>query len=101
MSEGEYFIRAFAESYVVSSKDQVTVGVDEAFTKDISLTQDTTSLVYDITNWRNYYGKTAGFGTSIGPSQYNERYLVVTDAPPGAELLDISNNGFLFTPPGW
>lgn len=98
MSEGEYFIRAFAESYVVSSKDQITVGVDETFTKDISLTPDTTSLVYNVTNWRNYYGKTAGFGTSIGGSQYNERYLVVTDVPPGAELLDISNNGFLFTP---
>ena len=98
MSEGEYFIRAFAESYVVSSKDQITVGVDETVAKDISLTPGTTTLVYNVTNWRNYYGKTAGFGTSIGGSQYNERYLVVTAVPPGAELLDISNNGFLFTP---
>ena len=98
MSGGDYFIRAFAESYVVSSKDQITVGADETLTKDISLTPDTTSLVYNVTNSRNYYGKTALFTTSIGGSQYNERYLVVTDSPPGAELLDITNNGFLFTP---
>jgi len=98
MAEGDYFIRAFAEFYVVSNNDSITLGTDDLLTKDFSLVPGTTSLSYNVTNWRNYYGRTAGFGTDIPTSQYNERYLAVTDAPPGAELLDIDNNGFLFTP---
>ena len=99
MSEGDYFIRAFAESYVVSSKDQITVGADETFTKDISLTpgynffSHIMLLIGEITMER-----LLALVLNLPGSQYNERYLVVTDAPPGAELLDISNNGFLFTP---
>ncbi len=98
VAEGDYFIRAFADSHIVSSNDPITIGTDDLLIKDISLTSDTTSLSYTVTNVRNYYGKSVTFATDIPRPQYNERYLVVTDAPPGTEILDIINNGFLFTP---
>jgi len=98
VSEGDYYIRAFADSYVKSGRDQITVGTDEVLTKDISLTPGSTSLSYNITCSRNYYGQSAIFSTDLNANQYSERYLIVTDAPPGAEIQGVQNNGFLFTP---
>jgi len=99
IGEDDYFIRAFAENYVVSSNDPITVAPDTLVTKNISLTAGTTTLSYSVVCNRNYYGRSAFYGTSgITGTQYKERYLVVTDMPPGAELLDIQRNGFTFTP---
>ena len=98
VAEGDYSIRAFADSHVASSSEQVTIDTDEALTRNFSLTPGVPTLSYSIQNLRNYYGKSVRFVFSITPDQYNERVLIVSDAPLGAEVLDITNDGLIFTP---
>ncbi len=87
VAAGDYIIRVLAHNYYTSSPVTFTVGTDEVVIKNVTLTPGTTVLSFYVNNVRNYYGRTATFDVVPWPGNdnYLNKYMAVTDMPPGAE----------------
>lgn len=99
-SEGDYSIRAVADSYYQVSED-LPLAAGDAVLRDFSIKKGRTSLRFKINPTKNFYGNSVGLDPSNLLLKYlNTIYVALVDKPDGAELIKSSSTSFIPTLPG-
>ncbi|MCX5900478.1 MAG: carboxypeptidase regulatory-like domain-containing protein, partial [Proteobacteria bacterium] len=98
--EGDYSIRAVADSYYQVSEDLPLAAGDTA-SQNFIIKKGSTSLGFHISPSQTFYGNSVTLNPSNPILQlFNTQYVAVVAKPEGAELVKSSSSSFIPTLPG-